>query len=63
MSNALENAPLLGVRNTLQNTNEIILTSLVVDFDSQVVFQNITGSGLPQWIALHYSVNDPNGTS
>ncbi|KAI9048980.1 hypothetical protein LZ554_006829 [Drepanopeziza brunnea f. sp. 'monogermtubi'] len=29
-----------------------------IDTQSQVVFQNITGTGKPQWLALHYTVND-----
>ncbi|KAJ5042810.1 uncharacterized protein L3040_004203 [Drepanopeziza brunnea f. sp. 'multigermtubi'] len=29
-----------------------------IDTQSQVVFQNITGTGKPQWLALHYTVNN-----
>jgi len=25
------------------------------------VFNNVTGTGEPQWISLHYTVNDPSG--
>ncbi|EKD20509.1 putative galactan 1,3-beta-galactosidase [Drepanopeziza brunnea f. sp. 'multigermtubi' MB_m1] len=34
------------------------ISGRAVDTQSQVVFQNITGTGKPQWLALHYTVNN-----
>ena len=38
-----------------------VLTLDVVDTKSQVVFRNVTGTGKPQWISLHYTVNNATG--
>lgn len=35
----------------------------LVDHESEVVFENVTGTGAPEWVSFHYTVNDPKGTS
>jgi hypothetical protein len=29
----------------------------------EIAFNNVTGTGARQWLSLHYTVNDPQGTS
>ncbi|KAF8862120.1 hypothetical protein BDZ45DRAFT_703171 [Acephala macrosclerotiorum] len=33
--------------------------AFTVDSGSQVTFQNVTGTGYPQWISIHYIANNP----
>lgn len=33
----------------------------LVDHESEVVFENVTGTGAPEWVSFHYTVNDPTG--
>ncbi|KAF4159307.1 hypothetical protein CNMCM6936_004476 [Aspergillus lentulus] len=30
-----------------------------IDHDSEVVFENVTGTGEPEWVSFHYTVNNP----
>ncbi|KAI2786778.1 hypothetical protein POX_g09172 [Penicillium oxalicum] len=30
-----------------------------IDHESEVVFENVTGTGVPEWVSFHYTVNDP----
>ncbi|KAE8446598.1 hypothetical protein EG329_011791 [Mollisiaceae sp. DMI_Dod_QoI] len=45
------------------NLGKKLTTHQIVESSSQVTFKNVTGTGSPQWISIHYTVNNPEGLS
>ena len=67
-------APYISLSNTKIHPNHPIVSSqnstnyppfllLLVPPQTTLTFKNITGTGIPQWYTIHYSVNNPERKS
>ncbi|KAE9363302.1 carbohydrate-binding module family 35 protein [Stipitochalara longipes BDJ] len=54
-----KDAVLSGRAAVTSYKNCIEKRSVQITEENQITFKNVTGTGSPQWIAIHYTVNDP----